>query len=252
MGNESLASADLQPGNISTTEVVTDELDHGGEPPAIIDAHEASLITDELWASQVLSSAIPSDGQTTQADLVPSISDVIVLALTKHSKAVEDLLLNTELAQSLISQGVDVKPSWACGAKVFVENFSHGDLAEFRLCFGQREGPGVNHIVIYSKDEQIILQALRPDRGQRKLASVKRGGRLEVSANTRDDWFRCSEAASSKDKVALSEESSDEEDVPMERPLPLYRIITKNTFIEGFELVQDLHQTSHMAPLREF
>lgn len=132
-----------------------------------------------------------------------------------------------------------------------MENFSSGDLAEFRLFFGQRPGPGVNHVIIHSEDERSIHHALRPVRGERKMASLKFGGRYEAPADHSPDWFECSEDDSGScnaEEFTSSEESVDGVTGPLVPTLPLYRISVKHTFIDAFESADSLEGPFNMPP----
>lgn len=93
-----------------------------------IDPEEASAIAHEQWVSSRIGT-IPLMHEANPLQIV-------VLSLTKHSQAIEDALLGTHIAGSLKEQGVDVKPEWARGAKVFVRDFHPEDVEELRVAFG--------------------------------------------------------------------------------------------------------------------
>merc|ERR1712061_598080 len=107
--------------------------------------------------------------------MVQAAKTVVVLPLTQHSKLVEQALLKSPPARSLIAQGIDVKPEWACGAKIFVKDFTLGDAEEFRVWFGSRVGLGPHHVVVALEDEVSVLKSLLKTRLQDR-ATVKKGG----------------------------------------------------------------------------
>lgn len=148
---------------------------------------------------------------------------LVVIPLTKHSKQVEDVLLRLPLAQSLVERGINVKPEWACGAKVFVEGFGQGDAGEFRVWFGQRVGLGPHHVVVHLEDEASVLDALRQQLPAMQLATVKLGGvggsRTMAPQDNSSEWFRCSSLGAHCD---ISEEFTCPEGCP---------IIVRNTFV---------------------
>jgi len=160
------------------------------EAAAVINPSEATEIVHEQWATSRVEQVVsPPASRITK--------DIVVLALTKHSKEVEDVLLDSTIARALVDKNVDIKPPWAGGAKIFVSDFGPGDAAEFRSCFGQRLGLGPNHVVIDCCDEEVILNALKPSAKTRHLASVKTGGRLRIPAADDDSWMACSLPSSS-------------------------------------------------------
>merc|ERR1712085_89851 len=95
--------------------------------------------------------------------------DIVVLTLTKHSKVVEDALLASTVARSFHDRGIDAKPDWACGAKVFVSDFTPEDAAELRVSFGQRIGLGPCHVVLAPQDVASVMACLTPRPNSRAM-----------------------------------------------------------------------------------
>lgn len=160
------------------------------EAAAVIDPSEAKQVVHEQWATSRIEQVVPPPA-------VRSTKDIVVLALTKHSKEVEDVLLDSSIARALVDKKVDIKPQWAGGAKIFVSDFGPGDAADFRACFGQRIGLGPHHVVIDFRDEEVILKILKPSAKTRHLATVKTGGRLCIPAADHNSWMACSLPSSS-------------------------------------------------------
>lgn len=195
---------------------VVQDIEHD-EVAAAIDPAEANQIVHEQWAT-----SRTEDGILSPAVQTPT--DVVVLALTKHSRDVEDLLLGSPLARSLIAQGIDVKPEWACGAKIFVKDVGPGDAAEFRTTFGQSVGLGPHHVVVVASDEPVVLKTLKPSAKVRALATVKSGGRLPLMP----PLMECSPEPSS---AGMSELSS-VESLAFAEDDAVFKVVARHTFFD--------------------
>lgn len=220
---------------------VVQPVDHE-ELAAVIDPAEANAVVHEQWATSRVEHALPPLA-------VQTAKDIVVLALTKHSKEVEDSLLACDLATLLKNDNFDIKPEWAGGAKVFVSEFGPGDAAEFRAFFGQHIGLGPHHVVIESCDEGAVLKALKPSAKNRALATVKPGGRHRLPLPHDFAWMTCSSASSSVadsyQKFEIEVESKTSSlCTEVEAILPdhlLFRIVVKRTFCHAEAFDSDAH-----------
>jgi len=210
---------------VEQQEVIQD-IQHG-EPSAFIPPGEASEIVHEQWATSRELEATSSRP--------PPGKEIVVFALTKHSKTVEDLLLHSPLAQSLIDEGVDVKPAWAGGAKVFVKSITSSDAAELRATFGQHVGLGPCHVVVEAGDEPKVRAALRPSTKSRAIATIKPGTTMRAQL-AGDDEFACS-SSSGQLLCVEGQSGTDDENVKAESELKqVFHIVVKRTFIQAEEL----------------
>jgi hypothetical protein len=191
---------------------------------AVIDPDEAQAIAHEQWATSRVVATVEQEPFSSR--------DIVVLALTRHSKDVEEVLLNTDLSKSLVADGVEVKPAWAGGAKIFLRDFGPGAASDFRAVFGQCVGLGPNHVVVESKHEAVILKALKPSRRSRSMATVKPGGRLQMLAEHQDDCFAVSPTPSVSDSCELeSSHPSDETLTIVSESNVFLKVTVKNTFV---------------------
>merc|ERR1712032_474815 len=78
------------------------------------------------------------------------VREFVVLEFGRDPPAFNEALLNSGLAQQMASLGVDVQPSWANGAKVFVHNLRPEMVQPLRS----------RHVVVYPEDQEDIIDAL--------------------------------------------------------------------------------------------
>merc|ERR1712032_312946 len=87
----------------------------------------------------------------------PSISQqVVVLVFSRASRQLDEALLNSQLARDALARGIDTRPSWAYGAKIFVDGMGPETLKA--PCLPQLMP---SHVVIYEEDEDDLMKALR-------------------------------------------------------------------------------------------
>ncbi|CAE8618201.1 unnamed protein product, partial [Polarella glacialis] len=104
------------------------------EPIARIDPEEAARISDERWASFIESNAADAvvAGSTAAAHrgLGPITGGgdggVILLSFSRHDAELEEVLLSSQPAARARNRGLDLKPAWANGAKVFTGRATSG------------------------------------------------------------------------------------------------------------------------------
>mmetsp|Transcript_100830 Transcript_100830/g.194964 ORF Transcript_100830/g.194964 Transcript_100830/m.194964 type:complete len:720 (+) Transcript_100830:44-2203(+) len=207
------------------------------ENPAIVDEEEARAVSDLQWSTGVQRLL------TDSFDPPELPREIVVLALTRHSQDIENKILQSTLAKKCMQIGIDVQPSWARGAKVFVDAFNGAVAEDCRLTFGQHIGLGPNHVVVEANDEHLVLSALREERGRRALATVKPGGRFVVPQSGNTQWFMCSERSPSTWWSNDSNAASSEALAPT-NSCSLH-VIVKNTFIH---LEGDVSETSGRSP----
>lgn len=181
--------------------------------------------------------------------------DVVVLTLTKHSKAIEDAIPASTVARSLQDRGIDTKPDWACGAKIFVSDFIPEDASELRVSFGQMIGLGPCHVVLAPQDEASVMACLKSGPHSRAMATAKPGTTIRANLLRGDEYFACS--SSSASSSAFSGSSSLFESVPQyvigqtHVYSQRYRVVIKNTFIDSImenDDVADRQITSRSDP----
>jgi len=85
--------------------------------------------------------------------LVGERLEISVLRFSSHRSALHDALLNSDLAQEAMSRGIEIQPSWAIGAKVFVEIAASALPEDFEL--------QPDHVVVISIDIPRIQDVLR-------------------------------------------------------------------------------------------
>jgi len=126
---------------------------------------EAAAVAEECWASAV--EALCAGRGTTS----PRGNDleVVVLTFGRDGLAFDNALLTSPPALRAVELGVDIKPGWANGAKVFVPGLSATDVAEIRVDLLPR------HVVALASDVQQILEALTslPSRSRPRLKAGK-------------------------------------------------------------------------------
>ena len=90
---------------------------------------------------------------------------MLILEFNRDHKAFDDILLASPPAVRAIEAGVEVKPMWANGAKVFVPGVDPGEID---VLYGKLLP---RHVIIFDRDEQEILDALLslPSRGRPRL-----------------------------------------------------------------------------------
>jgi len=123
---------------------------HHSDPPTLIDQQESAQIAEERWASCIdyLQERHESSGAN------PG-QNVVVLTFSRASAELDAVLMQSVPAQSAILSGVDIKPNWAGGAKIFVPNVGP-DI----------DMPWLDHllpsnVIMYEDDVADLMEALR-------------------------------------------------------------------------------------------
>jgi len=80
--------------------------------------------------------------------------DVVVLVFNRDDFAFDEALLASAVAHRAAERGVDVKPAWANGAKIFVLGIGAEELAEVHI------DPRPRHVVALASDQEELLKAL--------------------------------------------------------------------------------------------
>merc|ERR1712048_338834 len=88
--------------------------------------------SDELWASGVQRLAVQGGQQPSSSHSAQASSErrLVLLAFGRHPKEMNDVLRNSELARSLVEEGVDILPSWANGSFVLARDVCEGSIAD--------------------------------------------------------------------------------------------------------------------------
>lgn len=145
--------------------VIQTDLQHP-DPAAVITPEEAAFTADLLWSSAVERLVARSEAATSRADggsqltTRPSAfhdhaSRVVVLAFSRSDPELMSALLASAPARTASEQGVDIQPSWAHGAKVFVRGIGAEHV----------EAPIVEsllprHVILYDTDLDDLFAAL--------------------------------------------------------------------------------------------
>jgi len=165
------------------------------EPVADIDPAEAAAVAEECWASAV--EALCAGRGTTS----PRGNDleVVVLTFGRDGLAFDNALLTSPPALRAVELGVDIKPGWANGAKVFVPGLSATDVAEIRVDLLPR------HVVALASDVQQILEALTslPSRSRPRLKAGKPAVPILVRVTSHSSLMSVAAAAAASTKQCL-------------------------------------------------
>lgn len=97
------------------------------------------------WRSDTEQAAVPKN--------------IVLLMFSRSSQALEDALQNTSLAKAVRNQGVDIRPAWAKGAKVFVAGFGPQHWKPPFIEKPDVECP--SRVVLYDDDVEALLEELR-------------------------------------------------------------------------------------------
>jgi len=118
------------------------------EPVAEIGVAEAAHISNQRWATWV--------EQQAQGALEPRLQETssraIVLSFSRHTRELEEAILQSAPALSARARGVEVMPSWARGAKILVADVGPE-------CFDQNLGP--YQVIVSEDDEEALNEALQ-------------------------------------------------------------------------------------------
>ena len=79
---------------------------------------------------------------------------VVVVCFNRYPQEMDNALLDSELGRRAAEQGLEVQPTWANGAKIFVERITASDLEESRVELCPR------HVVVWEEDEHLVDDAL--------------------------------------------------------------------------------------------
>jgi len=123
------------------------------EEPAQISPKEAEEIVGQLWCSGV--------ERLMQSKVLPDASPprrqrVVVLEFERHPRDLVDALLASSPARSAAEDGVDIQPSWANGAKIFVRGLGPDSCSlpcNKPFC--------ASHVVVREEEEADIHEALK-------------------------------------------------------------------------------------------
>jgi len=118
-----------------------------------LDPQEAEQIAHEQWASYVeLSAAI-----TTSAPAEATASQLVLLSFGHFTQQLNEALLTSPVAAQAGRQGVELQPTWAGGAKVFVAMSTEALRAALPAELVLKPW----HVVVYEQDMDLLFQALQ-------------------------------------------------------------------------------------------
>lgn len=121
------------------------------EEAAVITPREATAVTDELWASSVGDDLQMSPARGESGD------GVLLLTFDRCTKELEDALIDSPPSRAALGRGHDVKPSWAGGAKIFVEEVTAAHLEP--PAFDGELRPW--HVIVREVEQEALWEALR-------------------------------------------------------------------------------------------
>jgi len=121
------------------------------ETPAKIHPLEAQSIAQQQWATLVEHRASMASSVQPEMNIGEHVG-VVLLTFSRRSQELSSALLNSGPAITAVANGIDVQPSWANGAKIFV-----GDAAPENF----DEILNASHSVVYARDEPAIFEALK-------------------------------------------------------------------------------------------
>jgi len=119
------------------------------EPPAYILPEEAAQTADELWATNVEVAFERSPNE-----FVQSSRETVLLTFSRASEPLDVALLASGAAQAAIAIGVDVKPQWAHGAKIFVNSHVEAPFMDPMAMHG-------GHVLVYKDEVDDLLTDLK-------------------------------------------------------------------------------------------
>lgn len=120
------------------------------DEPAKISPLEAQSIAQHQWATLVEHRVHHAASAATAASRQPD--HIVMLTFNRHPEELERALLLSGPARTARAMGIDVKPGWANGAKVFVD-----DVGPER--FDVELGP--MNVVLHEADEGAVFEALQ-------------------------------------------------------------------------------------------
>lgn len=131
---------------------VIDGIEHI-EPAAVIHPCEAEAVNLELEAGYVERNlAVGFLPDHANRDISVAEFCVVLLQFGRCPRELHEAILNSELALNLLSQGLDVRPSWASGSIVLA------DIPAYAVSEAQHRW----HVAVREEDEQQVYLALRP------------------------------------------------------------------------------------------
>jgi len=150
---------------------VTENMIEHSEVGAIISPEEAALVAEHQWSTGISSLGCAHPQVTNGPNGGRS---VMLLKFSRSSQELDEAVLASPLACQAVADGMNVKPDWARGAKVLVQNLGpeHVEAPLIELL-------GPQHVFIDADEESLLFAALEhlPYR-IRKLKPV--GGKRHV------------------------------------------------------------------------
>jgi hypothetical protein len=130
------------------------------DPPALIDPVEAALTQEEQRISYIEHRLAT---EASESDPMPSAESNarrrVLLSFSRFSDMLESALLSSSPAEVARARGVDVQPSWARGAKIFVEDICVESLDPALL-----DMLTPSRALIYEDDIEDLLREFREDK----------------------------------------------------------------------------------------
>lgn len=98
------------------------------EPVAVIDPQEASIISEQRWATAIESLTLPQVNHVAAAP-----TSVVILHFNRDQRAFDEVLLQSSVARRAEADGIEIKPAWAKGAKIFVAGVGPEHFSEVHI-----------------------------------------------------------------------------------------------------------------------
>lgn len=106
-------------------------------------------------------------------------SKITLVGFNPFSKEFEDALLQSDIAQRLVTRGVDVKPSWAHGAKIFVDNVEKASLEQAGVTIRDLRHW---HVLVLDEDVPWVESIMRKVVGRKSRVRSARSVYLDVTS----------------------------------------------------------------------
>ena len=134
----------------------------------------------------------PPEATRRNAQFLRNLDGVVLLTYSCHPREPDDALFNSSAACNAGDRGVELRPEWANGAKIFVPGMRRDLLAEAGV---QELLP--RHVLVRVEDEDSVYAALhtlsyrgrprlKPGFGRRQLGNYVKSGASGSSALFRD------------------------------------------------------------------
>jgi len=119
------------------------------------------------------------------------VEPILALFFDRSSQEFDNAILATTLAHTLMQRGIDVRPQWANGAKLLVDDLQQGDVEEARVILHGRMAR--QYVFVKRNHLEIVLSAVQQiTPWQQRPVLKNHGGQQLVPSDGNSSWFNCS------------------------------------------------------------